>query len=95
MDLYIYYRVPSAAATELRQRVQAMQAQLAAGSGVVAALKKRPVEKDGMQTWMEVYPAVPDGFENLLEQAVAHAGLAALIDGERHTEHFLDFTSCA
>jgi Domain of unknown function (DUF4936) len=95
MDLYLYYRVPSGAAAELRRRVEAMQASLAADPGVATALKKRPGEKDGMQTWMEIYLAVPDGFEAALDQAVAHAGLSSLIASERHTERFVDITPCA
>lgn len=95
MDLYVYYRVPAPCTTELRQRVEDMQARLAADHGIVTSLKRRPDEKDGKQTWMEVYLAVPDGFENALEHAVGRAALQGLIDGQRHTEHFLDIPPCA
>ena len=95
MDLYIYYRVCSGSAGELRTRASAMQNRLAREYGIVAALKRRPEEKDGLQTWMEIYQAVPDGFAMLLERAVAQAGLAALIDGQRHTECFVDVSACA
>lgn len=95
MDLYVYYRVPAACASQLRQRVREMQAQLAADHGIVTSLKRRPNEKDGKQTWMEIYLAVPDGFEEALERAVAQASLYPLIDGQRHAEHFLDIPPCA
>jgi hypothetical protein len=95
MDLYIYYRVRSEHADALRERALAMQKSLCGEYGIVSGLKRRPQEKDGRQTWMEIYQAVPEGFEAMLERAVAQAGLAGFIDGQRNTEHFLDVSSCA
>lgn len=95
MDLYVYYRVRSEHADALRLQASAMQRGLSNEYGIVTALKRRPQEKNGQQTWMEVYQAAPDGFEVILERAVAQAGLAALIDGQRNTEYFLDVTACA
>jgi hypothetical protein len=95
MDLYIYYRVRNENAAALQVRASAMQHRLEAECGVAGSLKRRPEEKDGRQTWMEVYQAVPDGFEATLDAAVAHGGLAKLIDGPRHTEHFMDIPACA
>lgn len=90
MDLYVYYRVAAAQAERLRGRVIAMQEDLARSHGVAAALKRRPEERDGRQTWMEVYAAVPPGFDAVLEQAAADAGLISQTDGERHVERFVD-----
>jgi len=90
MDFYIYYRVRRENTSALQPRVAAMQRSLAAESGVHTALKRRPEEKDGLQTWMEVYLGVPEGFENVLDAAVTREGFAGLIDGPRHTEHFVD-----
>jgi hypothetical protein len=95
MDLYIYYRVRSGDADALHAKAAAMQAALGKKYGIVGALKRRPEEKDGRQTWMEVYEGVSEGFETSLESAVAEAGLPALIDGARHTEYFMDVSSCA
>ncbi len=95
MDLYIYYRVLADNAAALQQRVIGMQRSLSHTCGIASGLKRRPEEKDGRQTWMEIYQAVPTGFEGVLERAVAQAGLAALIDGQRHTEYFVDIVSCA
>lgn len=95
MDLYVYYRVRCEHADKLRSQADAMQRWLAQEYGIVTALKRRPEERDGMQTWMEVYLAIPDGFATLLERAVAQAGLAALIEGQRNTEYFLDVSACA
>jgi DNA-binding XRE family transcriptional regulator len=95
MDLYVYYRAASAQAEALRERVTAMQAELARRCGVAAALKRRPEAKDGRHTWMETYLNIPDGFDAILSQAVTQSELASLIDGERHTEYFLDITTCA
>lgn len=94
MDLYIYYRVRCEHAEELGMHTAAMQRCLFQEYGIVTGLKRRPEEKDGRQTWMEIYQAVPDGFEAVLERAVAQAGLADLIDGQRNTEYFLDVPTC-
>ena len=94
-DLYIYYQVGEENASALLARVAALQAQLAAMHGVAGQLKCRPEPKDGLQTWMEVYPATPDGFAVALDSAAATAGLAALTAGPRHTEVFVDLMPCA
>lgn len=95
MDLYIYYRVVTEDAATLHKQVILLQQTLAREYGIVTALKRRPEEKDGRQTWMEIYHAVPDGFEAALDRAVTQTGLLALIDGQRNTEHFVDMSSCA
>jgi hypothetical protein len=95
IDLYVYYRVRSEHAQMLQARVRHMQSSLSAECGIDTALKRRPEEKDGRHTWMEVYLAAPPGFDAVLERAVARAGLADIIDGERHTEYFLDCSTCA
>lgn len=95
MDLYIYYRVHSEHAAALQAKVSSMQQYLSREYGIVTALKRRPEEKENRQTWMEIYHAVPDGFDAILKHAIAQAGLAGLIDGQRHTEYFLDVSPCA
>lgn len=89
-DLYIYYRVRDEHAAQLAPRVRAMQAALGSGQ-----LKRRPGASDGVQTWMEVYPDAPAGFDTALALAVSQAALPELIAGERHTEVFMDLDSCA
>ena len=93
LDLYIYYQVQEADAGRLQPLVAAMQSSLAARYSLTPQLKRRPQAKDGLQTWMEVYPASPPGFEAALEQAVAEAGLVAMIAGPRHVEVFTDLES--
>lgn len=95
MDLYIYYRVPCEHALALQERVAALQLSMSREYGIVAGLKRRPEEKDDRQTWMEIYQAVPEGFDTVLEGAVARAGLSELIDGRRNTEYFVDVSTCA
>lgn len=97
MDLYVYYKVADADAAALAPRVRALQAALAAAHGVAVQRKRRPGSKDGLQTWMEVYPDVPASFEETLAQAVAQAGLGALIQGPRRAEVFVELeqTPCA
>jgi hypothetical protein len=95
MDLYIYYRVECSHAQELQNRVQHMQTNLIKQYSLIAELKRRPEENDGCHTWMEVYRNIPENFDRMLETAVMNAGVRLLIDGERHIEHFLDFSACA
>ncbi len=70
-----------------------MQAELARRFGVRTALKRRPGEKDGLQTWMEIYTDVPDGFASALQQAADNAALP--LEGKRHMEIFVDLPACA
>ena len=90
IDLYVYYKVREPEAAALAPRVRAMQAALAARHGAVHQLKRRPDDKDGLQTWMEVYPGVPESFPAALAQAARDAGLDPLPDGPRRTELFVD-----
>ncbi len=94
-DLYIYYRVRDEHAGSLAPRVLAMQASLAAAHAVAGQLKRRPGSADGLQTWMEIYPATAPGFDAALAAAVRDAALSELIDGKRHTEVFTDLSPCA
>ena len=98
MDWYVYYQVRDADAAALLPAVRAMQTALGAAHGLTPQLKKRPPAAagapKGLQTWMEIYPAAPDGFEAVLDAAVRHANLAPLIAGLRHPEVFTDFLPC-
>src|SRR5437868_1499953 len=89
IDLYVYYKVRESDASALAPRVHAMQAALSRECMSVQ-LKRRPDSKDGMQTWMEVYPGVDAAFQARLEEAAAQAGLSALIAGPRRAEVFID-----
>ena len=92
-DLYVYYKVRESDAAALAPRVRAMQAGLVREGVRNQAgfqLKRRPESKDGMQTWMEVYPGVSEGFEAELAQAAARAGFDGLIAGPRRSEVFVD-----
>ncbi|WP_050467625.1 DUF4936 family protein [Herbaspirillum chlorophenolicum] len=99
MDLYIYYRVLPAQTQVLQARLKAVQAVLQTRFDVTVGIKRRPGEQDGKQTWMEIYERLPSGqeddFSRALEQALAEAGIPALIDGPRHVEHFEDVALCA
>jgi len=90
IDLYVYYKVHDVDAAALAPRVRALQAEVAARHGVQGQLKRRPEAREGVQTWMEVYPAVDAGFGALLAEAAAAAGLDALPAGARHSEIFVD-----
>ena len=90
MDLYIYYRVPAAKATEFHAAAAMMQAGLEKSSGVKALLKRRPEADGGLHTWMEVYADVPGGFEGLLAGALEGSALPSLIASDRYIEKFMD-----
>ncbi len=94
MDFYVYYKVAPDAAAALAPRVKQVQQQLAASHGVATALKRRPGQQNGMQTWMEVYPRADARLAALVEERAAASGMAALIDGPRRAEVFVEFT-CA
>jgi hypothetical protein len=94
VDLYVYYKVRDADTAQLAPLVRAMQARLAGSENVSVQLKRRPGNNDGLQTWMEVYPAVPAGFDALLARAVIDAGLEPLLAGPRRVEVFTDLPPC-
>ena len=95
MDLYIYYKVRDADAASLQTAVAAMQAQFAAQFAVKSELKRRPESNEGIQTWMEIYPAASGNFAATLADAVERAGLAQWTVGARHVEAFMDVVPCA
>jgi len=95
VDLYVYYKVRTLDAARLAPLVRALQAQLAAQQGVTGQLKRRPEEKDGLQTWMEIYPAVADGFADVVARAFDDAAFASLTAGPRRVEIFTDLPPCA
>lgn len=91
VELYIYYRVRDPATAV--PRVRAMQAALAADTGVTARLMRRSDDAPSeTTTLMEVYAGLADpaGFEAALQRAVvAHALHEVLVPGtQRHTERF-------
>lgn len=91
IDLYVYYKVREGDAPALAPRVRALQDNV----GVAAQLKRRPDVRDGLQTWMEVYPGVDDAFPARLEDAARSAGLGPFIEGPRRAEIFMDLPTCA
>ena len=94
-ELYVYYEVSDAKATQLLPVVRAMQAALAAGHGVGTGLKRRPASEGGLQTWMEIYTDAGPAFGAALDAAAAAAGIERLVAGRRHTEVFEETPPCA
>ncbi len=94
IDLYVYYKVRAEDAACLQPRVRAMQTRLAA-DGAEVQLKHRPEARDGLQTWMEVYPGAGDGFDSVVDRAAREAGLDAFTQGPRRSEIFTDLPPCA
>jgi hypothetical protein len=93
VDLYVYYKVRDEHADQLAPLVCALQTTLIQPGH--ARLLRRPDSRDGLQTWMEVYPDVPERFALDLEKAVAGAGLEGLVQGPRHVEVFTEIPPCA
>ena len=94
-DIFVYYQVPTVSAAALLPEVLAVQRSITRLTSVSASLKRRPEEKDGCQTWMEIYAQVPEDFLSTLDKAVTEAGLMHRIQGMRHTETFVDIAACA
>jgi len=90
MELYVYYQARCELSQEIQAMVHAMQAALSNQHKVHTSFKRRPHPRDERYTWMEVYTDADDGFQAALEKAAEAAGIGRLIDGERHTEVFVD-----
>jgi hypothetical protein len=90
-DLFVYYKAQAGDAAAIAAHVSRLQA----GLGLPASLHRRPEEKEGLHTWMEVYRAIPEDFAARLTAVVDGDELASLIVGERHYEFFLEVATCA
>jgi len=94
-ELFIYYRVNARDATAARSKVLEWQRELgAAHPALQCRLLIRPVEREGLQTWMETYAMVDaapgfdvDALRERIEQGPPD--LQSLIVGERHVEVFV------
>lgn len=90
VSLFVYYRVAGAPDDAVRARVDAVQAEVLAATGVRGRLLRR---RDDPTTWMEVYEPVADAvaFEQMLDAALARHGFSALLaSGDvRHIERFV------
>ena len=94
VDIYVYYTIAVTDASRARQAVTSLQRQLGQSYDVAARVKRRVERLDGLQTWMEIYSQAPHGFEVVVEQLAAEAGLTALAQGKRHVEIFEDLGPC-
>ncbi len=89
-SIFVYYRVAGALDAAVRGRVEAIQADVLAATGVPGRLLRR---RDDPATWMEIYEPVPDAdrFEQALDAALTRHEFAALLapGDARHTERFV------
>ena len=95
MDIYLYYTIRESDAGSARERVAALQRRLGTDYNIAAMLRRRPETRDGLQTWMEIYPGVPDHFDSVIEQIAAEEGVTALTTNGRHVEYFMELPPCA
>ena len=98
-ELFAYYRVRSDDATALQAAVFMFQAQLIEGyPGLRARLLRRPDQTGGDQTWMEHYATdpqrLPFGVSEAMQAEIAlrAVALANWVQGDRHTEVFVNCT---
>lgn len=81
--LFIYYRVDAARAEEALPLVLDFQRRACARHpGLQAELLKRPGEKDGLQTWMEVYSSlggVPSEVEAELSDSAGRSAISGIL----------------
>lgn len=100
-ELFIYYRAQADRAEALCREVRAMQDRLRRDHPhLTARLLRRPAVSDGRHTWMEIYACAATAATECTPPLAAieaeAAGLAALIDGPRHVETFIDIgAACA
>jgi len=93
-ELFIYYRANVQRATEVRSTVLEWQRELGATHPALQCrLLMRPVEREGLLTWMETY-AITDpaqASDNALRERIEQgpADLQTWIVGERHVEEFV------
>lgn len=94
-ELYVYYRVASAHWRDAAQAVRAFQRHLCAQRpGLSARVLRRPDERSGEVTLMEIYRVAGGGVDAELEARIAEAAadLAPWCAAEaRHVERFHAF----
>jgi hypothetical protein len=92
---FIYYRVAPDRRIEAARLARGILAEVAAATGIAGSL----MHNDGMDTWMEIYPAVADRdrFESILDSAVARAQFSAVLgtDSRRQVERFVSAAGSA
>lgn len=95
MNCYIYFKASAGKEAEVLRQERLLQNLMRQENEKSPGLQRRPVEQDGMHTWMEIYHQVTSDFEQRLELAYAQTGLKQLQSGERHMEYFVDVDLCA
>lgn len=95
MDCYVYYKTAEEHETLLLEQVKRIREMLAMEMNVVLILQRRTEANEGIITWMEIYRQIPNAFNVSLAAIVNKTEIMALIQGERHSEYFMDTISCA
>ena len=89
--VYVYFTAPYTQAKAVQQAASLHLAEMAAEHSLSGHLQVRQelLEINALQTWMEIYEAVPRSFD-LGHFKVASTALARLIQGERQVEVFVE-----
>ncbi len=95
-EVFVYYRVRREDADAVRRQVASLHAELRLlAPQLDARLLHRPLEADGVQTWMETYAidaaAEPAGVSAVLQAEIESraARLLTAVLGPRHVEVFI------
>jgi hypothetical protein len=93
-SLYVYYRIPWRNVIKARAAAACLGTVLEAHGVERPRLMQRPdADAEGRQTWMEIYACWDDKWAPTIERSLVDCGLAALIEGPRHSELFIDIPS--
>ncbi|HET8869498.1 MAG TPA: DUF4936 family protein [Aquabacterium sp.] len=95
-SLFVYYKVESARAEQLKARVQSMQHALKAQYPQLDAKMLVRVDAHPHQTWLEVYQH-PDGIDSSLQREIDRAALSIQTEsfGQLGPRHVEVFAACA
>jgi hypothetical protein len=88
MNCYIYYKSAASEAASVISCAKKLQAAIADQLLIPSALQRRPLETEGVITWMEVYQDIPDNFDQIMLEVTAKIGFEKHLSGKRHMEYF-------
>lgn len=89
--LYVYYRIAAHQVDRARAAARRAAALIEAAGAKAPRLMRRPeADREGRQTWMEVYDPWKPSMREAIARAILESGLLSLTEGERHEELFED-----
>jgi hypothetical protein len=89
MDYYIYYKSKVEDADNIMASFDRLKNLVLQKIQIDMHLQRRPLEDQGLFTWMEIYRDIPEQFDVLLKSAVDESDITRFIAGNRHVELFI------